>query len=229
MTTLQFILPSNPGCAPLVCGVDNNVFLPLKTASTAKSADGSGYLYGTITATEQLSLTSWRYTVEVEDSEIAGGETVTGDDMQGQVCCISGSDAALLAKVNNLAPDAITPLSWQSFALYGEGDAVLTALSYLFRRHTGFKIHAIEAAIVSGQGPVSIQLQKTAANGTAYSTNILDPVTVTGSGVYTGRYAPPSPVTVNAFEAIRASITGAASIYEATAYGLELHLLTSEL
>jgi hypothetical protein len=228
MTTLQFTLPSNPGCAPLVCGVDNDVMVPLKLASAAKSADGSGYLRGTITTTVALSLTEWRYTVEIEDSEIADGETVTADDVTGTLCCISCSDAAILAKLNAIAPaDPVTPYNWQTFRLYQPGEGVVTADAYLFRRATGFRLHEWQIGIVSGTGTTSGRLYKTAANGTSYSALTASLSIV--SPTLCARRAYSTPLVVNAFEAVRIAIAGAVDIYSAAHYGLELHLLTSDL
>jgi hypothetical protein len=229
MTTLQFTLPSNPGCAPLACGVGNQAFIPLVTASAPKSADGSGYLLATITAVLGLSLTSWRYTVEIEDSEIADGETVTANDVTGRVCCVSCADAALLAKLTQLNPENQTPLNWQTFALFAPAAGVITSAPYLFRRQTSVRLHAIEAAIVSGQGPVSLTLERTAANGVNFTTPFTSALAINGSGIYTARLALSVPVIIPAFCAVRASISSAASLYETTANGLDLHLITSEI
>lgn len=225
MTTLQFTMPSNPGCAPLVCGEGNPAVLKLKSGSVAKGADGSGYLIGEITDVTNIDLTSWRYTIEVEDEEITEEETVTTDDLESLVGCLSLADQALLAKIGEQAE---TQLNWQTISLYGTASEVVTAASYLLRRHTGFRIHEFHIAIHSGVGPVSVSLSKTAANGTSYST-ITGTATINGAGIYTARHAYASPVAIAAFEAIRANITGGADIYTATAFGLELHLLTSEL
>lgn len=229
MTTLQFLLPSSPACPPLACGEGNRAVIPLKQAAAGKSADGSGYLLGTIVEALALSQVQWRYSIEIADAEIATGQNVSADDVTGQVACVSGADSALLAKIALLAPAAIQPLNWQTFVLFPALKPVLTVTdAYLLRRQTGFRLHAIEAAIAGGQGPITITLQKTAPNGVAYAP-ILMPLTISGSGVFTARHAPAVPYAVGGLEALRASISGADTSYDATAFGLELHLITSEL
>lgn len=228
MTSLQFLLPASPACPPLSCGMGNPAFVALKPGSITKSADGSGFLLAEITATEQLSLTQWRYTVEIEDAEITTGQTVTADDVTGQLSCLSGTDSALLAKLSLMTPQVFQPLNWQTFALFAPAQAVLTSTPYLLRRHSAFQLHAIEAAIHGGTGPVSLTLERTAANGVSYITPLHSPLTLNGAGLYTARLTLPAPLTIPAFCAVRASISAAADIYTTTAQGLELHLITSE-
>lgn len=226
MTTLEFTLPSNPGCTPLVCGEGNGVMIQLKDASAAKSADGSGSLRGTITTAIASSLTEWKYTVEVEDSEIADGQTVTSSDCTGTICCLNYANEAILAKIAALEPSPAAGWNWQTFSLYPADDGVLTADAYLFRRQSPFLLHAWEIAVVSGTGTTSVRLFKSGANNTTYaaltaSLSITTPAR-TARRVYT------SPLSIASLEAIRASITGAADSGSIQHYGLELHLFTSE-
>jgi hypothetical protein len=227
MTTLVINLPSNPGCPPLSCGVGNSVFLPLITASVDKSADGSGYIKALITAATQISVTSWNYTVTIEDSELAAEESITLADITGQVCCISCADAAILTKVNAITPDTSTPLSWQTFSLAQPGNGIVTSNLYLYRRATAHRIHAIEIARHSGSGTVSVRLRKTGSNLNTY-TGLHTALAISNPN-YTARRQFTPPLVIGSREAVDVSVIGGADIYAATSFGLELNLITSEI
>ena len=227
MITLEFTLPSNPGCAPLVCGAGNEVMVQLKTASASKAADGKGALRGTIATAIALSLTEWKYTIEVEDEEITTGQTVTASaDCTGVICCINYALEATLAKINALDQAAAQAPAWQVFSLYAPADGVLTADAYLFRRASPFLIHAWEIAIVSGTGTTGIRLFKSGANNTTFAA-LTATLSIT-SPTRTARRVFGTPLPVNANEALRASIDAAADSGSIEHYGLELHLFTSE-
>lgn len=226
MTTLVISLPSNPGCPPLSCGVGNSVFLPLITTSVAKSADGSGYLRALITAATQTGVTSWNYTVTIEDSEVAAEQSITLADITGQVCCISCADAAILTKVDALAPPS-TQLSWQTFSLAQPGNGIVTSNLYLYRRATAHRIHAIEIARHSGSGTVSVRLRKTASNLNTY-VGLHTPLAIANPN-YTARRQFTPPLVIGSREAVDVSVIGGADIYAATSFGLELNLITSEI
>ena len=223
-TTLTFTLPSNPGCPPLVCGVGNLTFVKLLTDQKAKSADGSGYLRATITAVQQLSLTSWRYTVSVPDSEVA--DPVTGADVEPSLCCVSCADAAILAKLAQIDPSETTVrLNWQTISLRDPDQGVVIGDTYLFRRNVAFRIHAIEIAICSGAGPVDLTLQVSGGNNEIY-VDLTSALTVSAPQL-TARLDPEISLLVPAKCALRARVSHG-GIYP-SAYGLELHLLTSEI
>lgn len=224
MTTLSFNLTSSPGCAPLVCGQGDSVFVPLKTGSVAKSADGTGYLRAVITEVKELSLVAWLYTVEIEDSEISG--SITADDPTGHLCCISCADKAILAKLALVEPDSSGRTSWQTFSLYQPGEGVLTAQIYLLRRHTGYRIHAAEIARHSGNGNISASLLRSGVNNLSF-VNLGSLMTISNPSL-TARQTL-APAIINPFEALAVQVFGAADIYSASSNGLELHLLTSEL
>jgi len=226
MTTLEFTLPSNPGCSPLVCGEGNKVMVKLKTAAAAKSADGSGALVATIAAALATSLTEWKYTVEIDDSEIAIGQTVTAADCEGTLCCINYAAEAILAKLAALQPSETSGLNWIPIIIYPSSDGVLTADAYLFRRASSFQLHGWEIAIVSGSGTTGVRLFKSGANNETYAA-LTASLTIT-SPTRTARRMFNSPLLINANEALRASIDAAPNTGSIEHYGLELHLFTSQ-
>ena len=219
--TLTFDLPSKSACAPLLCGQGEYVTIQLRTASKAKSHDGSGFLIAPIATVHRLVGLTWRYTVTVPDSQIAAGATVTGDDVYPKLGCISLADAALFAK-NSLAS---TPAAhWQVVTINVPLLSSSVSQFYLFRRATGYVIRAIEIGAFNLPAPLSVILQKTTAGGTLY----------TSAGTATAVNPPPksarntfaSPIVVpgNCALALNATTTG--GIYTGGAT-FDLHLFTT--
>jgi hypothetical protein len=223
-TPLTFDIASRTACAPLICGVDNYVVIQLKSASAAKSHDGSGWLVAPITAVARIANTlTWRYTVTVADSQIAEGQILTSNDVWPRIGCISLADSALFAKNSINANRGL--LNWQTVQFSAPVSAGTTD-TYMFRRATGFQFHAIELGMENPPATVSVQLQATVAGGTVYS-NIGGPAAISPSA-FSARVAFSSPITVPANAAVRARITGGSGIYSGGTT-VDLHIFTSEI
>lgn len=217
---LSFTLPANVGCAPLSCGVDNNVMIQVKPAALGKVSDASGYVQGVITGTKKLTAASWVYTVSVPDDQLITGQNLLAEDVFGTLSCVSGSDKAILAK----------SLSTQVFTLKGQAAELTTGNLWLYRRHRAHEVLAMEIALasVTGTPEVTFQLQKSGANDGTF-VNIGAPLvhTITSPVRLTNRFTYGARLSVGASEALRVAVTVTGS--GATATGLDLTLITSEL
>lgn len=216
-TTLTFELPSHPSCPALACGVDDGVFVKLKPSFLDRSADGSGYLRSVVATVLQLTSALWRYTVTVPDSEIASGMTLTADHVEPSLSCITGADAAILAK----------PLNWLFHRAVGTSGTLNDGRYYITRRHFPWRIHAMELAITSASGSPTIEfgLAKTGTNDIAWET--IDGVSAEiVLPLRTTRVVFAEPILI---EAQRSLAVDAASSISNAATGLDVHLFTSEI
>jgi hypothetical protein len=221
-TTLTFDITSKSACAPLICGVGNHVVVKLKSACIAKSWDGSGYLVAPITVVARTVGLTWRYTVVVPDTQLASGATLSQADVESSIGCISQVDACLFAKI---AANLATEQNWQTVSVAVPASSGATLNTYMFRRATAFKVHAMEIGMESPVNAVTVQLQVSGANNTTY-TDIGLPATITPPA-FSARRAFSSPLSIPAGAAVRAKVTTASGIYAASTY-VDIHLFTTE-
>lgn len=121
VATFTFDLPSAAGCMARPCGEGHRCFLRLTDAAKQKSADGSGVLIGTITDVTKLNLTSWRYVVEVADSEFLTAPSA--NEMQLLLSCIGPEADALLLKIGQAGSNSERVDVWEPHPPY-YGEAV---------------------------------------------------------------------------------------------------------
>lgn len=158
-TLVVSLYSAKPGCQPLSCGAGGPIAIELKSSSANKSADGAGWLVGTISATPtpvcQVGACDWVYQITIPDSEfsaefIAGdlGEFTVSDVNSGEdavgLCCLSCGFLMILDRLATLQERALNRESWR---IHAHNVAHQAITSRLFRNHSTILIHAVEASV----------------------------------------------------------------------------------
>lgn len=158
-TLVVSLYSAKPGCPPLSCGNGGAVAIELKPTSANKSADGAGWLVGTITTEPtpvcQVGACDWVYQITIPDSEFSaefiaetlGDFTVSdvnsGDDAIG-ICCLNCGILMILDRLATLQDRALNRESWR---IHSYNQAHQNITSRLFRNHSTVLIYAIEASV----------------------------------------------------------------------------------